>query len=69
MDNRRYIEFIQDVLITIHQNIRELKERKNFAEPQELDHIEGKLVAYNEMLSILRMSADEFDIPGKEIGI
>ena len=66
---KKYIEFIQDVLITIHQNIRELKERKNFAEPQELDHIEAKLLAYNEMLSILKMSADEFGIPMKEIGL
>jgi hypothetical protein len=66
---KRYIEFIQDILITIHENIRELKERKNFAEPQELDHIEAKLLAYNEMLSILRMSAEEFDIPKKDIGL
>ena len=66
---KRYIEFIQDILITIHQNIRELKERRNFAEPQELDHIEAKLLAYNEMLSILQMSADEFHIPKDEIGL
>jgi hypothetical protein len=65
----RYIEFLQDILITIHQNIRELKERRNFAEPQELDHIEGKLMAYNEMLASLRMSADEFKIPKNEIGL
>ena len=66
---KRYIEFIQDVLITIHQNIRELKERRNFADPEELDHIEAKLLAYNEMLSILQMSADEFNIPKDEIGL
>jgi hypothetical protein len=69
MTDHQYIEYLQDVLITIHQNIRELKERKNFAEPQELDLIEGKLIAYNEMLSILRMSADEFKIPKNEIGL
>lgn len=66
---KRYIEFIHDVLITIHQNIRELKERRNFADPEERDHIEGKLMAYNEMLSILRMSAEEFKIPKNEIGL
>jgi hypothetical protein len=63
-----YVEFIQDVLITIHQNIRELKERRNFAEPQELDHIDGKLQAYSEILATFQMSAVEFDIPAKEIG-
>jgi hypothetical protein len=65
----RYIEFIQDVLITIHENIRELKDRKAFADPEELSHIEAKLVAYHEMLAIIRMSADEFNLPKDQIGI
>jgi hypothetical protein len=68
MDNR-YIAFIQDILISIHENIRELNERKTFADPQELTHIEAKLVAYHEMLAIIKMSADEFKIPSEEIGI
>ena len=65
----RYIEFIQDVLISIHENIRELNERKNFAGATELPHIEGKLQAYQEMLAILRMSVDSFDIPKHETGL
>jgi hypothetical protein len=65
----RHIEFIQDVLITIHSNIRELRERKNFADPEELTHIEAKLLAYTEMLAILRFSADDFGIDPKEIGL
>jgi hypothetical protein len=65
----QYISFIQDVLITIHENIRELKDRMNFAEPQELAHIEGKLMAYHEVLAALRMSADEFKIPRQQIGM
>jgi hypothetical protein len=64
-----YVEYIQDVLITIHINIRELRERKNFADPQELTHIEAKLLAYHEVLSILRDSADEFGIPKDEVGL
>jgi hypothetical protein len=65
----RYVEFLHDVLITIHANIRELKERRNFADPEELTHIEAKILAYNEMLSILQSSADEFNIDRKEIGL
>ena len=68
MENR-FIEFIQDVLISIHENIRELQERKNFADPEELTHIEAKLLAYHEVLSIIKFSADEFHIPKNEIGI
>jgi hypothetical protein len=65
----RLIEFIQDVLISIHENIRELKERKTFADPDELTHIEAKLLAYHEILSIIHFSAEEFKIPKNEIGI
>jgi len=64
-----YVEFIQDVLITLHMNLRELQERKNFADPEELDHIEARIAAYQEMLSILRDSADQFGIPKEEIGL
>lgn len=67
--NSLHVQFLQDVLITIHMNIRELKERTQFAGAEELDHIEGKLMAYTEMLAILRMSADEFGIDRKEIGL
>jgi hypothetical protein len=65
---KRYIEFIQDVLISIHENLHELNERKNFADPEELSHIEGKIMAYQEMLAILRASAEQFNLP-KEIGL
>lgn len=67
--NSNFIEFIQDVLITIHENIRDLKERRNFADPEELAHIEGKLLAYYEILSALRSSATEFKIPHDQIGL
>ena len=65
----RYVEFVQDVLISLHMNIRELQERKGFAEPAELAHIEGKMVAYAEVLSILRFSAKEFGIAPEEVGL
>ena len=64
-----YVQFLQDVLITIHDNIRELKERKSFADPDELTYIEAKLIAYQELLATLRMSADEFGINRNEIGL
>lgn len=68
-DVQKHNEFLQDVLITIHMNIRELQERKLFAEPEELTYIEAKLLTYTEVLAILRMSADEFNIDRKEIGL
>lgn len=66
---RRYVEFIQDVLISIHQNIHELNDRKSFADPEELPHIEGKLQAYQEFIAILRQSAEEFNLPKSDIGL
>jgi hypothetical protein len=67
MENK-YIEYLQDVLISLHENIHEIRERKNFADKTELDYIEGKLMAYNEVLAILRSSAKQFEIPSEEIG-
>ncbi len=67
--DKQSIEYLQDVLISIHENLHELNERKNFADPQELTYIEGKIVAYQEMLAILKTSADEFRVPKEEIGL
>lgn len=66
---KNYVEFIQDVLISVHENLRELNERKNFADHSELAHIEGKILAYQEMLAILQMSADSAGIPRNETGL
>ena len=66
---KRYIEFIQDVLISIHENLHELTERKGFADPEELTYIEAKLLAYREILAIIKASAEAFDLPKEEIGI
>ncbi|HTJ51925.1 MAG TPA: hypothetical protein VL443_20835 [Cyclobacteriaceae bacterium] len=65
----RHVEFIHDVLISIHENLSELQQRKNFAEPEELGYIEAKIMAYQEVLAILKMSADEFKIPRQELGL
>jgi hypothetical protein len=65
----QYKDFVRDVVITLHMNIRETRERKNFADPAELPHIDARLQAYNEVLSILSDSADQFRIPKGELGI
>jgi hypothetical protein len=67
--NERWVEFVQDILITIHENIRDLKDRRSFADPEELTHIEAKLLAYYEVLSALRASASEFKIPRDQLGL
>jgi hypothetical protein len=65
----RHVEFIHDVLISMHENLSELQQRKNFAEPEELNYIEAKIMAYQEVLAILKMSADQFKIPREELGL
>ncbi|GIL22415.1 MAG: hypothetical protein BroJett042_09280 [Bacteroidota bacterium] len=63
----RYEEFIQDVFISLHANIRELRERKTFADAEELAHIEARLAAYEEVVQIFRESAREFEIPNEAV--
>ena len=67
--DKQSIEYLQDVLISIHENLHELQERKTFADPEELSHIEGKIQAYQEVLAILKMSDDELQIPRSVIGL
>jgi hypothetical protein len=64
-----WLVYLQDVLITIHANIRELQEKKSFADPDELDYIEGRLFSYHKVLSILRASAKDVGIDPHEIGL
>ncbi|GAB3495415.1 hypothetical protein GCM10027341_12750 [Spirosoma knui] len=66
---QQFEQFIQDVLITIHANIRDLEEKKAFADPEEQDYIDGRLFSYIEMLAILRASARDMNIDPKEIGL
>lgn len=62
-------EFIQDVLITVHANIRDLEEKRTFSDPEEHDYIDGRLFSYVEMLAILRASARDTGIDAKSIGL
>ena len=58
----KHAELIQDLLITLHANIHDLRERKNFADPEELNYIEGKLQAYSEILNAIRSSDNDVDL-------
>ncbi|GAB3957766.1 hypothetical protein GCM10028805_51090 [Spirosoma harenae] len=69
MQESRFEEFIQDVLITIYANIRDLEEKRTFADPDEHDYIDGRLVSYGEMLAILRASARDTGIDPKSVGL
>lgn len=66
---KAYEDFLRDVVITINMNLKELRERKNFADQEELAHVEAKLLAYKEVLDILRDAAKEFGIPSGEFGL
>ena len=69
MYSQQLEEFIQDVLITIHANIRDLEEKKAFADAEEQDYIDGRLFSYIEMFAVLRASAHDTGIDPKLIGL
>ena len=58
----KYAELILDLVSTLQENIEELRARKNFADPEELNYIEGKLQAYAEILGALQASANDLGI-------
>ncbi len=62
-------EFFQDILITLHENIRDLQGKKVYAEPDEQDYFSGRLFSYTKMLEIMKDSARKFGYDPKEMGL
>ena len=62
-------DFIQDVLISLHANIRDLEEKRTFADPAEHNYIDGRLFSYVEMLAILRASAKDTGVDPRGLGL
>ena len=62
-------DFIHDILITLHENIRDLQGKKVYAEPEEQDYLSGRLFSYTEMLEIMKDSARRFGYDPKEMGL
>ena len=62
-------EFFQDIIITLHENIRDLQGKKVYAEPDEVDYLSGRLFSYTEMLEIMKDSARKFGYNPKEMGL
>lgn len=62
-------EFVQDVLISMHENIRDLQGKKAFADPEEQSYLDGRLFSYREVLEIMKFSAREAGLDPKELGL
>ena len=62
-------EFFQDILITMHENIRDLQGKKVYADPEEQDYLSGRLFSYTEMLEIMKDSARRFGYDPAEMGL
>ena len=69
MPNAYSQEFFQDILITLHENIRDLQGKKVYAEPEELNYLAGRLFSYTEMLEIMKDSARRFGYDPAEMGL
>lgn len=69
MSSEILTEYIHNVLITIHENIRETSDRRGWADEDELAHIESRLLVYNEVLQIFKLTAREMELPEKELGL
>ncbi|GAA0890651.1 hypothetical protein GCM10009122_03300 [Fulvivirga kasyanovii] len=69
MTSEALTEYIHNVLITIHENIRETSDRKGWADEEELTHIESRLLTYNEVLQTFKIIAREMDLPERELGL
>jgi hypothetical protein len=62
MHSKNYKIFTEDVIISIYANMRDLREKLAFCDPEERDYINGRLFSYQEMLEILRFALIKFDL-------
>lgn len=67
--HKNLADFVLDVTASLHESVKELSERKNYAAPHEQHYFNAKLDAYHEMLAIMRLSADEFEIAREKVGL
>ena len=69
MTREQLTDYIHNVLIGIHENIKEIRERKGWADSKELNHIETKLLTYNEVLQLFKFTAKEMQLPEEDLGL
>ena len=69
MTKEQLTDYIQNVVIGIHENIREIRDRKGWADPKEMNYIETKLLTYNEILQLLKMTAKDMELEEGELGL
>ncbi|ARK11727.1 hypothetical protein A6C57_16085 [Fibrella sp. ES10-3-2-2] len=69
MTPERFTEFFHDVIISLHENIRDLQGKKVYAEPNEQDYLSGRLFSYREVLEIMKFSARDHGLDENELGL
>jgi hypothetical protein len=61
-DKNKYLDFVEDTVISIYANMRDLREKLAYCDPEECEYISGRLFTYQEMLEILRFGVIKFDL-------
>lgn len=69
MTSSQFTEFFHDVIISMHENMRDLEGKKIYASDEEQDYLSGRLFSYREVIEIMKDSAKSFDIDQKELGL
>jgi hypothetical protein len=63
-----YPIFIEDTIISLYANMRDLREKLSFCDPEERDYINGRLFSYQEVIEIFRFGIIKYGLE-KEIKI
>lgn len=65
----RFTEFFHDVVISLHENIRDLQSKAVYADPNEQDYLSGRLFSYREVLEIMKFAARDHGLNQKDLGL
>ena len=69
MTKEKLTDYIHSVVTGLHENMREIRDRKGWADPKEINYIESKLLTYNEVLQLFKMTAKDMELPEEELGL
>lgn len=64
-----YKEYLREVIVILKENIEDLKQKRNFSDPEEREYIAGRLFTYHEVVISLKATLSEFGISEEEIGL
>ncbi len=69
MNDKTFENYIWDLNFLLKENALNAKAKKNASKPEDLDYNLGYLMAYHEVIDLMKQQASAFNIKQRDIGL